>query len=117
MKRIFSQMRNLRSVGSARRRCEMKANEFIKKFGWDAVINELKNTQDSVIVMWLGSQSNDYALVNDLKRLVESHKLVMQFGSLEEAKRNSENPNWLPDDNTGLLLELDIAIADVESCQ
>lgn len=39
----------------------------------------------------------------------------MQFGSLEEAKRNSENPNWLPDDNTGLLLELDIAIAVMET--
>ena len=57
----------------------MKAIEFVKKFGWDEVISELSKTQDSVVVMWLGSQSNDYALVKDLKRLVESHELVEKY--------------------------------------
>lgn len=59
----------------------MKAIEFVKKFGWDEVISELSKTQDSVVVMWLGSQSNDYALVKDLKRLVESLELVEVCGA------------------------------------
>ena len=96
----------------------MKANEFVKKYG----INDAKccilncASPEDRWLMRRGDLISDDAF-DDLKRLVESHELVMQFGSLEEAKRNSENPNWLPDDNTGLLLELDRAIADVESCQ
>jgi len=94
----------------------MKANEFIKKFGWDAVINELKNTQDSVIVMWLGSQSNDYALVNDLKRLVESHEFVESYGGLFEAKTYADS-EYRSLSAPQITKRLKQAIADVESCQ
>lgn len=91
----------------------MKANEFVKKFGWDEVISELNKTQDNVVVMWLGSQSNDYALVKDLKRLVESHELIEQYNGLFEAKELIRvSPKM-----TSELRELAAAIADVESCQ
>ena len=90
----------------------MKAIEFVKKFGWDEVISELSKTQDSVVVMWLGSQSNDYALVKDLKRLVESHELVESYGGLENAKdeyfscvQNNEPASYIAK-----------AILEVESC-
>ena len=105
----------------------MKANEFVKKFGWDEVISQLNKTQDNVVVMWLGSQSNDYALVKDLKRLVESHELVAIHG-FEKSKEIVANAlsddhfySWaLGDsgvrDKTVNIGELRKAIADVESC-
>ena len=75
----------------------MKANEFFKKVGIDAVISYLAAYEDD--------------LTNDLKRLVESHELVENWGGLAEAKRIANNPlvifNTLP---------LKQAIADVESC-
>ena len=90
----------------------MKAIEFVKKFGWDEVISELSKTQDSVVVMWLGSQSNDYALVKDLKRLVESHELVKEHGSINRAKMYAESIYTAPE----VVDRLKQAIADVESC-
>lgn len=90
----------------------MKAIEFVKKFGWDEVISELSKTQDSVVVMWLGSQSNDYALVKDLKRLVESHELVKEHGSIVRAKMYAESTYTAPE----VVDRLKQAIADVESC-
>ena len=95
----------------------MKANEFVKKFGWDEVISELSKTQDSVVVIWLGSQSNDYALVKDLKRLVVSHQLVGSYGGLESSKLTVNYPNFLNDkDIKTTNHRLSKAIADVESC-
>ena len=90
----------------------MKANKFVKKFGWNEVISELSKTQDSVVVMWLGSQSNDYALVKDLKRLVESHELVKEHGSIVRAKMYAESTYTAPE----VVDRLKQAIADVENC-
>ena len=91
----------------------MKANEFVKKFGWDEVTSQLNKTQDNVVVMWLGSQSNDYALVKDLKRLVESHELVESYGGLEDATKVCIQLYCKGED----ISRLKQAIADVESCQ
>ena len=60
----------------------MKANEFVKKFGWDAAkykADELK------IFKGLGGELS----IEDayLMRLVESHELVEYYGGLENAKR------------------------------
>lgn len=90
----------------------MKANKFVKKFGWDGVISQLNKTQDNVVVIWLGSQSNDYALVKDLKRLVESHELI--GGDLEYAKKFYADCAFKRDKH---LVRYKQAIADVESCQ
>ena len=94
----------------------MKAIEFVKKFGWDEVISELSKTQDSVVVMWLGSQSNDYALVKDLKRLVESHELVEKYKRGRGIRFRVRWGMYRYGDTQEFNDRLKQAIADVESC-
>ena len=82
----------------------MKANEFFKAMGINAVRQFLEN--DNI---------RTKEMHDDLKRLVESHELVEWHGGLKYAKsyfeRNSkEYPNAKGWD------ELAEAIADVESC-
>ena len=82
----------------------MKANEFFKAMGINAVKQFLEN--DNI---------RTKEMHDDLKRLVESHELVEWHGGLKYAKsyfeRNSkEYPNAKGWD------ELAEAIADVESC-
>ena len=72
----------------------MKANEFFKKVGIDAVISYLAAFEDD--------------LTNDLKRLVESHELVENWGGLDDAKFALQLVRY-PE-------RLKQAIADVESC-
>ena len=48
----------------------MKANEFVKKFGWDRAKREVALIE--TIAMMCGD--NDFN--NDLKRLVESHAMI-----------------------------------------
>ena len=110
----------------------MKANEFVKKFGWGYskhILNE-----DSVILVDL-----DYA---NLKRLVESHELVEKIGGLVVCKKimfqkrlrqpkathvlqHPENKKLIQffsinqsKPNGSIVLDaIEQAIADVESCQ
>lgn len=49
----------------------------------------------------------------DLKRLVESHELVKEHGSLERAKMYAESVYTAPE----VIVRLAQAIADVEACQ
>ncbi len=92
----------------------MKANEFFKKVGIDAVRSYLAAYEDD--------------LTNDLKRLVESHELVEKVGGLLSAKANINE--MVVDSGSGYVLDgaklydydfsfgsLRKAIADVESCQ
>lgn len=84
----------------------MKANEFVKKHGW--------NDTKVMIESPFGLGEYEY-LWDDLKHLVESHELVEWHGGLKYAKsyfeRNSkEYPNAKGWD------KLAEAIADVESC-
>lgn len=76
----------------------MKANEFIKKHGWEYAKHIL--TDDAPLVMDLN--------YTNLKRLVESHELVEKLGGLDEAKI------YVPDGYKSERLKQ--AIADVESC-
>ena len=78
----------------------MKANEFFKAMGLKAVKQFLEN--DNI---------RTKEMSDDLKRLVESHELVENWGGLAEAKGIANNP--LAIFNT---LPLKQAIADVESC-
>ena len=81
----------------------MKANEFVKEFGWEYAKHILN--EDSVILVDL-----DY---KRLKRLVESHELVKEHGSLERTKIYAESAYTAPE----VKERLKQAIADVESCQ
>lgn len=87
----------------------MKANDFVKKFGWNVAIklsNEMTGiTQDvaDCVACW-GQSEWDY-----LKRLIESHELVESYGGLENAKHEVfKRPSQVV---------VKQAISDVESCQ
>ena len=77
----------------------MKANEFFKKVGIEAVRSYVAAYED--------------ALTGDLKRLVESHELIEQYNGLFEAKELIRVSPKL----TSELRWLAAAIADVESCK
>lgn len=96
----------------------MKANEFIKKFG-------LKLAQRDIAALDSGFIKHDdflehygFDILDDLKRLVESHELVEKVGGLSIAKDFCRDFECI---HIGLdLIEcrrLIKAIADVESCQ
>lgn len=66
----------------------MKANKFIEKFGWrDAVscIKSCAKPEERWIMHW-GSLVADSDF-DELKRLVESYELVMEFGGLDRVKK------------------------------
>ena len=80
----------------------MKANEFFKAMGINAVKQFLEN--DNI---------RTKEMHDDLKRLVESYELVESFNGLEMAKKfYDENIIECSD-----AWNLKQAIADVESCQ
>ena len=83
----------------------MRANEFVKKFGWEYAKHIL--TDDAPLVMDLN--------YNDLKPLVESHELVEEYGGLDKAKAQAERFRL----NTCIKMHgfMCRIIADVESCQ
>ena len=93
----------------------MKANEFVKKFGWEAAKHI--DYEDSVILVDL-----DY---NDLKRLVESYELVESRGGLDAAKHElillqkhlNNTFGYVTIITSEKIENLKQAIADVESCQ
>ena len=104
----------------------MKANEFVKKFGWEEAIEIVDGLPEKFIFKPLGSvcwDNNTYkysdrfkprsSLVNmaDLKRLVESHELI--GGDLEYAKKFYADCAFKRDKH---LVRYKQAIADVESC-
>lgn len=85
----------------------MKANEFVKKFGWSRAKREVALI--GTIAMMCGD--NDFN--NDLKRLVESLELVFEHGSVQRAKDYADSKYTAPE----IAERLKQAIADVESCQ
>lgn len=102
----------------------MKANEFVKKFGWCKVKEIIKNAPD-----WAFETAgiNDYAnsewskiypvsaycKMDDLKRLVESWELVNFYGGVDDAKQALDAMHF----DVYAKAHLKQAIADVESCQ
>ena len=79
----------------------MRANEFVKKFGYKHNAVNLKY-----------SPLNQHA---ELERLVESHELVEEYGGLDKAKAQAERFRL----NTCIKMHgfMCRIIADVESCQ
>ena len=85
----------------------MRANEFVKKYGWDEAIKQIKNPTGT------HGASFDYSFMGDLKRLVESHELVDSLGGLDKAKKRCYPTKHLTMDS---FYKLKQAIADMESC-
>lgn len=89
----------------------MKANEFVKKYGWYEATAFLSLDSDIEIVYTA-------SFFDELKRIVESHHIVnTTFKGLEDAKWWHECC-WDCDSVAYIPIErLKQAIADVESCQ
>ena len=85
----------------------MKANEFVKQHGW----KEAKSICHGIftgVVCYKWVELN----IDDLKRLVESHDLAKEHGSLGRAKEYADSAYTAPE----VAERLHAAIADVESC-
>ena len=82
----------------------MKANEFVKENG----IEKCKRILDD-----LTDQGHNGDFYKDLKRLVESHELVMDYCGLTRAKEHAGSNYTAPEIKDALKQ----AIFDVESCQ
>ena len=106
----------------------MKANEFVKKFGWGKAKEVSSFTSnvcedpthfDSDLDIYVhfddfkGVMDESDVCINDLKRLVESHELVNDYYGLARAKEHAESNYTAPE----LKAALEQAIFDVESCQ
>jgi hypothetical protein len=105
----------------------MKATEFVKKFGWSEAACHLEGSRDvgtyidlklNIMIhqSMVNPETSGFNFVfhrNDLKRLVESHELVKEHGSLERAKMYAESIYTAPE----VVVRLKQAIADVEACQ
>ncbi|MCO8100881.1 hypothetical protein [Acinetobacter indicus] len=85
----------------------MKANEFVKKFGWGEATAFLSMDSDVEIVYTA-------SFFDDLKRLVESYELVESYGGLSKARNHVERTVFKL---SCQIIALKKAIADVESCQ
>lgn len=94
----------------------MKANKFVKRFGWDYAKHIL--LEDSVILVDL-----DY---HNLKGLIESHNLVEKYGGLislkawvKQTKSDLSLATYFHCNKPSVLIQIENAekaIADVESC-
>ena len=89
----------------------MKANEFVKKFGWEESKKHLLEVREAVNQIPYKHSAEDFS--NDLKRLVESHDLVGRNDGIESAKMMIERTKFPLSDR---IIRLKKAIADVESC-
>lgn len=103
----------------------MRANELVKKFGWEKakvllsaqglsipVLKAIYKTED---LDWMQRAvvEGDLMNVGDLKLLVASHELVESYGGLEKAKGRTFLSMHI---SVQSLKDLKQAILDVESC-
>lgn len=93
----------------------MKANEFVKKFGLKLAQRDIAALDSGFIKREDFLEHYGFDILDDLKRLVESHELVEKdFDSVEIAEYEYmisgcySDPYWI---------RIKQAIADVESCQ
>ena len=118
----------LNIAASARRSVNVKANEFVKKFGLDSfkaamLCPQFKRYNYAILYSDEIDFSNeivekhaDYMFkASDIKRLVESHELVKKLGGLEKCKGLVQVCIFKGRDSYAARLKQ--AIADVESCQ
>lgn len=95
----------------------MKANEFIKKFGIEKAKQAVgfgnKYAENGLLRLETFDGDEIDVVIDDLKRLVESHELVNDYYGLARAKEHAESNYTAPE----LRAALKQAIADVESCQ
>ena len=106
----------------------MKANEFVKKFGWEeanSFVNwyggktsfKFLKVKEQTISVHSGDQPYDFH-IDALKRLVESHRLIEVEGGIDQVKDTFIFAyKHGADELTEYGKRLKQAIFDVESCQ
>ena len=87
----------------------MNAIEFVKKFGLDRA-KQFVNADSTAHALVFATTGVSFI---DLKRLVESHELVMDYYGLTRAKEHAESNYTAPEIKDALKQ----AIADVEACK
>lgn len=108
----------------------MKANEFVKKHGWEAVVNAVKSTNAEETAAFESKEldpilAKDGSVIGfnvkihaisyvDVKRLVESYELVEAKGGIKKAKKEADC--LFSHDIDGAAFHIYDAITDVESC-
>lgn len=117
----------------------MKANEFVKKFGWDWAKEILSQSNNCGLYVDANLNVTCHQMINepdqykgegyvfhrnDLKRLVESHELVEELGGIDkaiifvlDAEKAGRYFGIFTSGGGFSIDELKQAIADVESCQ
>lgn len=90
----------------------MKANEFVKKFGLDLAKLDVRAFESGFIEREDIVEHYGFDILDGLKRLVESHELVIEHGSIDRAKMYAESIYTAQE----VVERLKQAIADVESC-
>ena len=105
----------------------MKANEFVRKHGLAEVKILLTSPSHGFFFKEDFYKHYGFDIYEDLKRLVESHELVSNFGGLKRAKRILKKAYtsfntlisvvWNDKPFQCTIQKLEQAIADVESCQ
>lgn len=100
----------------------MKAELFIKTYGLDRAKKVIQNADEHAIQYVIdfdyyasGITTDNYVLLSELKRLVESHDVVEKLGGIESASKAALKENERGHIiNEGLILS---SIRDVRSCQ
>ena len=91
----------------------MKANEFVKKFGWREAQKCLPYCSKRGDFIYYKNIEVNF---NELKRIVESHELVEGYGGIKKAKSDTGFPTCFGDNDFFREVTLKKALADVESC-
>ena len=91
----------------------MKANEFVKKFGLDLAKRDVRALESGFIKREDILEHYGFDILDDLKRLVESHELVQDLYGIERAKQYADSKYTAPE----ISVAIKQAITDVESCQ
>ena len=102
----------------------MKANDFIKKFGLDLAKLDVRAFESGFIKREDIVEHYGFDILDDLKRLVESHELVLEWKLPEDDEIGLDGANlyldyyahYTSDEEKAKLDRLKQAIADVESC-
>lgn len=92
----------------------MKANEFVKEFGLELAKRDVAALASGFIKREAFIEHYGFDILDDLKRLVESHELVESYGGLSKARNHVERTIFKL---SCQIIALKKAIADVESCQ
>ena len=96
----------------------MKANEFVKKFGIEKAKQAVgfgnKYAENGLLRLETFDGDEIDVVIDDLKRIVESHELIEACGGIDVVKRHLKEGNVFRFEEKPLMRQ---AIADVESCQ